>query len=180
VTFRLVGSRRIFDGKVVGLRLDEIEGPSGRRMTAEIVEHRGAVAVVPVTASGEVLLVRQFRHAVGRELLEVPAGTIEPGEAPDACARRELAEEVGCAAARWDRLLSFFPSPGVMTEEIHVYLARELTPRPTEREEEDLRVEPRALADVRRLVASGEVSDAKSIIGLLAACDRLGVARPDA
>ncbi|HLJ61854.1 MAG TPA: NUDIX hydrolase [bacterium] len=177
MTLRLVGSRRVFDGQVIGVRLDEIELPSGRRMVAEIVEHRGAVAIVPVTASGDVLLVRQFRHAVGRELLEVPAGTIEPGEPADVCARRELAEEVGCAAAQWDRLLSFYPSPGVMTEELYVYLARELSPRPTDREEEDLRVEPHPLADARRLVSSGEVCDAKSIIGLQAACDRLGIPR---
>jgi len=176
VTLRLVGSRRVFDGQVVGLRLDEIELPSGRRVVAEVVEHRGAVAIIPVTASGEVLLVRQFRYPIGRDLLEVPAGTIEPGEAAEECARRELAEEVGRAAARWDWLLSFYPSPGVMTEELHVYLARDLSPRRAEREEEDLRIEPRPLADARRLVASGEICDAKSIIGLLAACDKLGVA----
>jgi len=176
VTLRLVGSRRVFDGQVVGLRLDEIELPSGRRVVAEVVEHRGAVAIIPVTASGEVLLVRQFRYPIGRDLLEVPAGTIEPGEAAEECARRELAEEVGRAAARWDWLLSFYPSPGVMTEELYVYLARDLSPRKAEREEEDLRIEPRPLADARRLVASGEICDAKSIIGLLAACDKLGVA----
>ncbi|HXX37257.1 MAG TPA: NUDIX hydrolase [bacterium] len=176
MTLRLVGSRRVFDGQVVGLRLDEIELPSGRRVVAEVVEHRGAVAIIPVTASGEVLLVRQFRYPIGRDLLEVPAGTIEPGEAAEECARRELAEEVGRAAARWDWLLSFYPSPGVMTEELHVYLARDLSPRRAEREEEDLRIEPRPLADARRLVASGEICDAKSIIGLLAACDKLGVA----
>ncbi len=176
MTLRLVGSRRVFDGQVVGLRLDEIELPSGRRVVAEVVEHRGAVAIIPVTASGEVLLVRQFRYPIGRDLLEVPAGTIEPGEAAEECARRELAEEVGRAAARWDWLLSFYPSPGVMTEELYVYLARDLSPRKAEREEEDLRIEPRPLADARRLVASGEICDAKSIIGLLAACDKLGVA----
>ncbi len=175
MTPRVLSSRRVFNGLVVGLRLDEIEWPSGRTTVAEIVEHRGAVAIVPVTASAEVLLVRQFRYPVGRELLEIPAGTIEPGEAPDACARRELAEEVGRAAARWDRLRSFYPSPGVLTEELFVYLAQDLSPRAAEREEEDLRIEPRPLADARRLVASGEVCDAKSIIGLLAACERLGV-----
>ena len=172
---RLRGQQRVFDGRVVGVRLDEIELPSGRRMVAEIVEHRGAVAVVPVTQDGRVLLVRQFRHPVERELLEIPAGTIEPGEAPDACARRELAEEVGCAAAQWDRLTSFFPSPGVLTEELHVYLAQQLTPVAATREEEDLRVESMPLLDARRLIASGEIRDAKSIIGLVLACERLGV-----
>ncbi len=176
MTYRLVESRRVFDGRVVGLRLDEVESPSGARFTAEIVEHRGAVAIVPVTADRQVLLVRQYRLPVGRDLLEVPAGTIERGEAPDACARRELAEEVGQAAARWDHLLSFFPSPGILTEVMYVYLARDLTPRPVPREEEDLRIVPTPLDDVRRRIASGEICDAKSIIGLHAACERLGLA----
>jgi len=171
---RLLGQQRIFDGQVIGVRLDEVESPSGRRFVAEIVEHRGAVGIVPVTADGEVLLVRQFRHPVGRELLEIPAGSIEPAEAPEACARRELAEEVGRAAARWDYLLTYYPSPGILTEELHLYLARELTPVPATGEEEDLRVESMPLRDARRLITSGEIRDSKSIIGLLIACDRLG------
>jgi len=177
VTYRLVQSRRVFDGKALGLRLDEVEAPSGACVVFEVVEHRGAVAIIPVTSDGQVLLVRQYRLPVGREMLEVPAGTIEPGEAPDACARRELAEEVGQAAGRWDHLLSFYPSPGILTEVVHVYLARELTPRSVPREEEDLRVEPTPLATVRHRIASGEICDAKSIIGLYAACERLGLDR---
>jgi ADP-ribose pyrophosphatase len=175
VTYRLLHSRRVFDGKVVALRLDEVETPAGGRFVAEIVEHRGAVAIVPVTADGHVLLVRQYRPPVGRELLEVPAGTIESGEAPEACARRELAEEAGQAAGRWEWLTSFYPSPGILTEQLYVYLARELTPHPVPREEEDLRVEAVPLLDARRRVDSGEICDAKSIIGLHAACARLGL-----
>jgi len=143
--------------------------PSGRRVVYEIVEHRGAVVMVPVTADGRVLMVRQFRQAVGRELLELPAGTIEKGETPEACARRELAEEVGHAAGRWEHLLSFFPSPGVLTEEMHVFLARDLRPMTAAREEEDLRVDAMPLAEARRRIDSGEIRDAKSIIGILTA-----------
>lgn len=170
---RVVGSRRAFEGRVISVRLDEVEMPSGRRVVYEIVEHRGAVVMVPVTADGRVLMVRQFRQAVGRELLELPAGTIEKGESPDACARRELAEEVGQAAGRWERLRSFFPSPGVLTEEMHIFLARDLRPMAAAREEEDLRVEAMPLGEARRRVDSGEIRDAKSIIGILTASPRL-------
>jgi ADP-ribose pyrophosphatase len=170
---RVVGSRRAYEGRVISVRLDEVEMPSGRRLVYEIVEHRGAVVMVPVTADGRVLMVRQFRQAVGRELLELPAGTIEKGETLDACARRELAEEVGQAAGRWERLLSFFPSPGVLTEEMHVFLARDLRPMTAAREEEDLRVDAMPLGEARRRIDSGEIRDAKSIIGILTASPRL-------
>lgn len=171
---RLIGTRRVYEGQVISVRLDDVEMPSGRRVVYEVVEHRGAVVIVPVTADGSVLMVRQFRQAIGQELLELPAGTIERGETPEACARRELAEEVERAADRWERLLSFFPSPGILTEEMHVFLARDLRSARAEREEEDLRVEPLPLREARRRIGTGEVRDAKSIVGLLLASDRLG------
>ncbi len=171
---RVVASRRVFEGTIVSVRLDEVEMPSGRRVVYEIVEHPGAVAMVPVTEEGTVLLVRQFRQAVGGELLEVPAGTLEAGETPEACAARELAEEVGSAAARWEPLARFYPSPGLLTEVLHVYLARDLRPVRAEREEEDLRVVTVPLGDARRRIDTGEIRDAKSIIGILLACQRLG------
>jgi ADP-ribose diphosphatase len=171
---RLIGSRRAYEGRVISVRLDEVEMPSGRRVVYEIVEHRGAVVMVPVTADRTVLMVRQFRQAVGRELLELPAGTIEEGETPEACARRELAEEVGHAAGRWEHLLSFFPSPGVLSEEMHAFLAQDLRPAAAEREEEDLRVETLPLREARRRISSGEIRDAKSIVGILTASARLG------
>lgn len=155
------------------MRLDEVEFPSGRRAVFEVVEHRGAVAMVALTAEGHVLLVRQFRQAVGAELLEVPAGTIEPGETPLACARRELAEEVGRAADRWEALTAFYPSPGVLSEELHVFLAEGLRPAAAPREEEDLRVESMPLEDAYRRIGAGEIRDAKSIIGIAAARERL-------
>jgi ADP-ribose pyrophosphatase len=170
---RVVQSRRVYDGRVIAVRLDEVLYPSGRQIVFEIVEHRGAVAMVPLTSDDHVLLVRQFRRPVGAELLEIPAGTIEVGETPEACARRELAEEVGQEARLWERLTSFYPSPGVLTEELHVFLARDLRPVASSREEEDLRVEPVLLRDARRLIEGGEIRDAKSVIGLLLALERL-------
>ena len=155
------------------MRLDEVAFAGGRRKVFEIVEHPGAVAMVAVTAERQVFLVRQFRQAVAAELLEVPAGTIDPGETPLACARRELAEEVGRAAERWEPLLSFFPSPGVMSEEIHVFLAEGLRPEAAEREEEDLRVEALPLEEAYRRIETGEIRDAKTIIAITAARERL-------
>ncbi len=172
---RVIDSRRVFDGRVISLRLDEVEMPSGRRVVYEVVEHPGAVAVVPLTSDDRVLMVRQFRHAVGAELLELPAGTLESGETPEACARRELAEEVGRAARLWERLASFYTAPGVLSEEMHVFLARHLVPAAAEREEEDLRVESLPLAEARRQIDMGEIRDAKSIVGILLACERLGI-----
>jgi ADP-ribose pyrophosphatase len=177
-TDRLLGSRHAFRGRVISLRLDDVETPGGRRLVYEIVEHPGAVAIVPLLDDGRVLLVRQFRRAVAQDLLEVPAGTLEPGETPGECARRELAEEVGCAAARWECLASFYTAPGVMSEEMHVFLARDLSPAQAEHEEEDLRVETVPLAEARRRAIAGEIRDAKSIAGILLACERLGVSGP--
>lgn len=170
---RLVASRRAYDGRRVSVRLDDVALPSGRVAVYEVVEHPGAAAIVALTAERHVLLVRQFRHAVGQELLELPAGTLEPGESPLACARRELAEEAGRAAGRWERLISFYPSPGVLTEELHVFLAEELQASHAEREEEDLRVESLPLEEAHRRIAAGEIRDAKSIIGLTVAQERL-------
>jgi len=175
---RVVGSRRAFDGRVISVRLDEIEVPSGRRFTLEIVEHPGSVAIVALTADGRVLLVRQSRPAVGGMLLELPAGTLERGEPPEACARRELAEETGHAAVRWEPLLSYHPAPGLLTEKMHLFLAQDLRPVTAEREEEDLTVHTMTLADARRRIGTGEIRDGKSIIGILLMSERLGAGAP--
>ena len=165
---RPLSSRRVYEGQIINLRTDEVELPSGRRVVLEIVEHRGAVAVVPVI-NGDVVLVRQFRAAVGRALLEIPAGSVEPGETIEACLQRELAEEIGMRAGRTEHLITFYPSPGFLTEAVHVYAAGELTPHRLLAEEEDLTVVRVPLARAAALVAHGEIVDAKSIIGLLLA-----------
>ncbi len=164
----MLGSRRVYEGHIVNLRVDEVELPSGRRALREIVEHRGAVAVVPVIDK-DVVLVRQFRGAADRVLLEIPAGTMEPGETAEACLQRELAEEIGMRAGQVDHVLTFYPSPGFLTEVVHVYVARALTPQRLQAEEEDLAVVRVPLAQARALVLAGEIVDAKSIIGLLLA-----------
>ncbi|HLQ64164.1 MAG TPA: NUDIX hydrolase [bacterium] len=164
-----MGSRRVYEGHVVSLRVDDVELPSGHRQTREVIEHRGAVAVVPLI-EGDVFLVRQFRRAAGRALLEIPAGSMEAGEEPEACLQRELAEEIGMRAGQVTHMVSFYPSPGFLTEVVHVYVAYKLSPHRLDSEEEDLEVVRLPLARARALVGQ-EIVDAKSIIGLLLASD---------
>ena len=151
----------------MSLRVDDVELPSGHRQVREVVEHRGAVAVVPLIED-DVLLVRQFRRAAGRALLEIPAGSMEGGEEPEACLQRELGEEIGMRAGHVTHMVSFYPSPGFLTEVVHVYVASQLSPHRLDAEEEDLEVVRLPLARARALVGQ-EIVDAKSIIGLLLA-----------
>jgi ADP-ribose pyrophosphatase len=166
-----IGSRLVYRGRVISLRVDEVRLQSGRVVTREIIEHRGAAAVIPLTDDGHVIMVRQYRKAAERELLEIPAGGLEVGEDPEVCARRELAEEAGLAAQSLDHLVTFIPSPGIMTELITIFVARDLTPieRAAPGDEEDLRVVRVPVERVHSMIRSGEISDAKSIIGLLLA-----------
>jgi len=177
VTDRLdppVATRRIFDGKIVRLRVSEYRRPSGLVVTREVMDHPGAVVMVPVEGD-QVLMVRQPREAVGRRLLELPAGKLDHvGEDPLACARRELAEEVGRAAGTWRDLGGFYTAPAVLTEFIHCFLATDLTPVEHEPiEEEENEVVPWKLADLPRLIS--DVEDAKSLIGLLRLAREIGV-----
>jgi len=174
-----VGSRRIYAGRVVNLRVDRVRLPGGRETEREVVEHPGAAVIVPLD-QGDVLLVRQFRYAVGTALLELPAGTLEPGEPPLEAARRELLEEVGVEAADWESLAVLFPSPGVMTEVMHLFLASGLTPprtvppARTDTSDEHLAVERVPLPEAVARVARGEIRDAKSVAGILLAARRKG------
>jgi len=164
-----VSSELIYKGRIVSLRVDEVRLASGRTRKREIVEHGGAVAIVAVDDQERVLLVRQFRKPVERFLLEIPAGTLEEGEDPDACARRELLEETGHSAERIERLLGFYSAPGFCTEYLHVYLATGLSEgaaSPEEDEAIELIREP--VSRALELIESGRIQDAKSQVGLLA------------
>ncbi|HLW48856.1 MAG TPA: NUDIX hydrolase [bacterium] len=172
---KVLRSRHVFQGRAFAVRVDEMENPSGRRWSLEVVEHPGAVAILALLPDRDVVLVRQTRPAVGRVLYEIPAGTLEPPEPPEACARRELAEEAGYAARTWERLATFYPAPGISTEELHLFLAQDLHPVSAQREEEDMTVHRVPLAVARRLVATGELHDAKSIVAVLLAAERFGV-----
>lgn len=157
----------VFQGKAFAVRMDEIERSDGVVQRIEIVDHPGAVTLVPMDAEGRVLFVRQYRHASGKTLLELPAGTLEPGENPAACAARECQEEVGMAPRRLTGLGGFFLAPGYSTEYIHLFLAEDLIHSPLDPDaDEDIQVVPLTPAEIDRVVAEGELEDAKSLAGL--------------
>jgi len=169
--FRRLHEEPLFQGTVVSGGRALIEAPDGTRYEREVVHHPGAVVVVPVTMAGTVaILVRQYRAAVDRELLELPAGKRDvDGEAPELTAARELEEEIGMRARSLRKLVEFFNTPGFCDEHTTVYLATDLEPcesRAHGVEEEHMTVEPVALAEVDALVDAGEICDAKTIIGL--------------
>ncbi len=172
--------QEVFAGKVLHLYLDRVRLPNGREADWEVVEHRGAVGIVALEEDGEVHLVRQYRHAPGRDLLEIPAGKLDEGEEPAACARRELAEEVGLGGGAWDRLASFYTTPGFSDEVLHLYLARELRPvQAAPDEDEFLEVVRLPLGEALAMVSAGGIEDAKTIAGLsLAALFLRGEYRP--
>lgn len=164
-----LSSELVFDGKLLRMRVDQVRTASGRNATREVVEHPGAVAILPVLPDGTMILVRQFRYAVGRTLLEVPAGTREPGEEDRQTAVRELHEEVGLEAASVELLLRYFISPGWCNEELIVYRAtglRDIGVRPEQ--DENIELVNVAPDDVHRLIESGEIADAKTITAILA------------
>lgn len=166
---RTLDSRQIYEGRIVALRVDTVALPGGRETTREVVAHPDCVAIVAIDAADNVILVRQFRHAVGKELLEIPAGSIEPGEEALHSAIRELEEETGYTAGRMERLGGFYSSPGYSTEFLHLFLATELEPGPSSAmEDEIIEVMPVPLAKIPGLILSGEVCDAKSIAGFFA------------
>jgi ADP-ribose pyrophosphatase len=169
--FRRVAERELYRGPLISVADGTFEAPDGSTFHRDIVHHPGAVSVVPVLGAGdEVVLVRQYRAAVDRELLEIPAGKRDvAGEPPETTARRELVEEVGMRAGRMEQLAEFFNSPGFCDEHSFVFLALDLEPCSSDLqgiEEQHLTVERVALDDVDRLIRTGQIVDAKTIIGL--------------
>lgn len=161
-----MSSQRAFTGRLLNLRVDEVELESGRRTSREIIEHPGAVAICAWDGD-RVAMVRQWRQAAGDELLELPAGTLDPGEQPRSTAERELAEECGLAAARWEEGPTFYPAPGFSTERLTLYLATEL--RPVEVESADDEEIERSWVTLPELLASadaGQIRDGKSLVGI--------------
>jgi len=163
-----LSSKVLFDGRAIKVRVDTVRRPDGRRTTREIVEHAAVIAVIPVDNDGNVLLVRQFRKPVEKELLEIPAGGIDPGEDAEAAVIRELQEEIGFRPGRLERLGGFYSAPGYATEYIHLYLAADLVPGRLHAEDtEEIKLVRVPLAQVPELISSGKIEDAKSIAGLL-------------
>lgn len=170
-----MGTREVYKGRIVDLRLEEVELPNGVSAVLEVIRHRGAAAVVAVDGNGEVALIRQFRHAAGGFIWEVPAGTLAPGEAPEACARRELREETGLVAERWTGLGSILTTPGFCDERIHLFLARELSAVGQALDHDEvLTVRQVPLAEALDMAQGGAIADAKSIAALYRAAAVLG------
>jgi ADP-ribose pyrophosphatase len=177
-TFRRLAEREVHRGTLISVAVGTFAEPSGATFERDIVHHPGAVSVVPLVDEGSaVLLVRQYRAAIDRDLLEIPAGKRDvEGEPPELTARRELEEEVGMRAGRLELLAEFYNSPGFCDEHSYVFLALDLEQSATSAhspEERHMTVERVALDDVPALIASGELVDAKSIIGLCLAREAL-------
>jgi 8-oxo-dGTP pyrophosphatase MutT (NUDIX family) len=174
--FRRLGEERRFQGWRISVEEATFEDPDGERFTRDIVRHPGAVAVVPLTGHGTVLLVRQYRGPIDRELLEIPAGTRDvDGEPPEVTARRELEEEAGVRAGHVELLATIYNSPGFCDEETLLYVAEGLEPGRARRdghEERFLAVEEVALDDVDGMIRSGRLTDAQTVLGLLLARHR--------
>jgi ADP-ribose pyrophosphatase len=163
-----ISTQRIYEGRAVKLRVDTVKKPSGKVTTREVVEHADAVAVVVLDSKDRAVLVRQYRKAVGKTLLEIPAGSVDPGEQPINTVRRELQEEIGYLPNKIDKLGGFYSAPGYCTEFLHLYVATYLIPSQLEAEDtEDIEVVRVPLAKVPELIASGDIADAKSVAGLL-------------
>ena len=162
-------TKQIYTGVVVTLNVDTITLPNGITVDLEVVRHPGAAAVVPLKHDGTVVLIRQFRHAAGGYIYEIPAGKLHPGEDPTVCAARELEEEIGYRAGRLDLLSSIFTAPGFTDEVIHIYKATELTTgRQHLDRDEILQIIEVSLSESIRMIEDGTIRDAKSIVGLQA------------
>ena len=174
-----LGGREVYHGRIVRLRVESVQLPNGNVCELELIRHPGAAAVVPVDEHGEVVLVRQYRHAASGWLLEVPAGKLDGDEAPELCAARELEEETGYAASDWTPLGWIWTTPGFTDEKIWLFLARGLTPaRQALQADEVLEVERMPLGEAVARAARGEIRDGKSVCALLRAAHHSGIHAP--
>ena len=165
--------RKVFEGRIFTVTVESITLPSGDPLEAEMIRHPGSVVLIPVTDSGGIVLVCQYRHAIGRPVWELPAGSLKQGEDPRAAAERECHEEIGLIPSSLERLGAFFPTPGYCDEEMHVYRATGLraptNEDPAARQDEDEDIEARAFSvdALRQMVRSGEIVDLKTVAGLM-------------
>ena len=172
-TPELLGSEIVYKGKIFDIRVDEIRD-GDVQYNRDIVVHTGSAVVIPVFDDGMAALVRQYRHAAGKHLLEICAGTLEAGEDPEEGARRELEEEIGVTAGKIAKLGEFWVSPGFLTEKMHLYLATDLTETSQNLEEDEiLTVERHSIENLVKMVENGEIEDAKTIIGITMTATRL-------
>lgn len=173
----LLDRQSIYEGRVIKVSVDTVDLPNGRRLPLEIVRHPGGAAVVAIDDQNRICMLRQYRHAAGGYIHELPAGKLEPDEPPETTARRELVEEAGVSGGQWESLGAFLSSPGVFTEVIHLYLATRLVPATAAHgTDEIIQVEWWPLEQAVERAASGELTDAKTIIGIFRAASRKKIA----
>jgi 8-oxo-dGTP pyrophosphatase MutT (NUDIX family) len=168
---RLLSRSLVHQGRIFRVEVDTVTLPTGHTLDMEIVRHPGSVVLLPMPSPSEIILIRQFRYSLNRYIWELPAGSLKPGEDPDAAAARECEEEIGLVPGRMERLKGFYPTPGFCDELMTFYRCTELnppSPDSTATKDEDEDIEPRAftLADARALIADGSIVDLKTVAGL--------------
>jgi ADP-ribose pyrophosphatase len=179
----LIGSERVYSGRIIDLDRDSVRFPDGSTGTLEMIRHPGAAAVVPFlddagSADPRIVLIRQFRHAADGEIWEVPAGRLDPGETPERCAARELEEETGLTAGRLEPLLTIYTTPGFTDERIHLFSAHDLREGRHRREaDEFVEVHHLRRSHVERMLRDGEIVDAKTLVALMCAFGGLPMER---
>ena len=162
--FETIHSQPVYQGRAFSVRKDQVKLPDGGKTALDIVEHIGAVTILPIDEQGNVWFVRQYRHAAGLEILELPAGTLEPDEDPKICAQRETREEVGMRAGKLQQIGTFYMAPGYSTEYMYIFLATDLSPAPLEGDDDEfLRVEQIPLAEIPAMIQAGEIIDGKTL-----------------
>ncbi len=164
LTEKTIHSKKIFEGKLISLQVDEVSLPNGKTSTREIVKHPGAVATLAITDEEKLVLVRQFRKPLEKVTLELPAGKLDPGESPEMCARRELAEETGYQAEHLQHVVSFYTSPGFADEIIHLYEATQLKDGDAKPDQDEfVEVVELTLEEAFAAIAAGDICDAKTV-----------------
>ncbi|MBP1702124.1 MAG: putative ADP-ribose pyrophosphatase [Chloroflexi bacterium] len=170
MTFEIIDQEMVYKGKAFDVRREKIRTPQGAIVLLDIVDHRGAVTMIPVDQEGRIIFVRQYRHPAGKFLLELPAGVMEVGELPENSAQREVREETGMAAEKLVKVGEFYLAPGYSTEYMHVFLATQLYPAPLPGDiDEVLSLERVPIREAYRLAMEGEIQDAKSLAALFLA-----------
>lgn len=169
--FELLAREKKYHGKIIDLTIDHVRYPSGTETIREIVEHPGGAVIVPQFSNGDILLVRQYRHPFGREVIELPAGKLDKGEDPLECAKRELQEETGFSSGTWRHVTSMYATPGFCNEVLHIYSAGDIAPSYKGQALEEGEASIKILRVPRRtaieMIRSKEIVDGKTIVGIL-------------
>jgi ADP-ribose pyrophosphatase len=165
---KVLSSRKVYDGELIKVRLDLLSLPNGKTKTREVVEHPSTVAVLPILSQDKIVMIQQYRHPTGKILLEIPAGTLRPGESPEECAGRELAEEAGFKAGKLEEMFQCYLAPGYSSELMHIYLATNLSRAARSPDSDEfIKVQIVGIDEALRKIGKREIEDAKTIAAIL-------------